>query len=431
MLKPLMARVLAALARATLKKYHPRIVGVTGSVGKTSTVSAIALVLAGSLRVRAPKKNYNNEIGLPLAIFGEPSPGRSVLGWCVLLARALGRLVYTDTQYPEVLVLEYGADHRGDIAYLVGIAKPHVAVVTAVGSAHAEFLGTRDDIWQEKSVLVRAVPPDGRVVLAADDAEVLRMRGVAQASVLTYGLGVPCDVRGTVGAVRAQEHSFGQMVRVDAKGVTGEVFLAQAIGVGHSRSAVAACAVALAFHIPLAQAVERLAAYMPIPGRMRVLPGRNGSWILDDTYNASPEAVHAALDTLASIPLPFGARRFALLGDMRELGRYASEAHRSVGAHVAHAKVDWLMAVGQESRAMADAAVAAGMASDHVMRWAHAQEAAHIVEERLSPGDLVLVKGSQGMRMERATALLLRPMGDDEEPHDLSALLCRQGPEWV
>jgi UDP-N-acetylmuramyl pentapeptide synthase len=430
MFNTLFARFLAALARAMLAKYQPRIVGVTGSVGKTSTVAAIALALQGSFRVRAPKKNYNNEIGLPLAVFGEASPGRSVLGWLAVFLRVSWQLVIRNRHYPEVLVLEYGADHRGDIAYLTGVARPDIAVVTAVGSAHAEFLGTRADIWQEKSMLVRAVPPSGRVVLAADDAEVLRMREVAQAPVLTYGLLPSVDVSGVMGAVRSEHGMFGQVVSVRAHGLEGEVFLEQAIGIGHGRSVVAACAVGVALQVPLQVCLERLRAYRPIPGRMRVLPGRHDTWLLDDTYNASPEAVHAALNTLASIPLPFGARRMAMLGDMRELGRYAAEAHRAVGAHGARVGLDWLMAVGGESRAMADAAVAAGMPSDRVMRWAHAEEAAHFLEERLSPGDLVLIKGSQGMRMERATAALLRPTGDDEEEHDLSALLCRQGPEW-
>lgn len=429
-MRAFLIRLLVFLAKATLRKYRPRIVGVTGSVGKTSTVAAIALALQGSFRVRSPHKNYNNEIGLPLVVFGEKSPGRSVLGWGMILLRAVWRLLWKQKEYPEVLVLEYGADHRGDIAFLSEIARPEIAVITAVGTAHAEFLGTQEDIWREKSVLARAVPSNGRLILCADNEQVLRMAEVAHAPILTYGFAERADVRGSQRNTQAIHEGFETSMEIRALGIRGMIVWKNAIGEAHGRAVLAGCATASAMGVPFADALARLSRYEPIAGRMRVLPGRNGSWLLDDTYNASPEAVHAALDVLATLPLAIGARRFALLGDMRELGRYTTEAHRAVGVHAAHAELSWLMAIGEESRTMADSAVAAGMPAEEVMRWARPEEAALFVEERLAPGDLVLLKGSQGIRMERATAILLHPNGDDENPPDTSNLLCRQGEEW-
>lgn len=430
-MKRLVQRLIANLAKKTLRTYKPKIVAITGSVGKTSTKHAIAIALGTSRRVRATKGNYNNEFGMPLTILGEDPVGKSVTGWLGILWRGW-RLSMGGQDYPEVLVLEYGADKRGDIAYLCQLARPYISVVTAVGVAHAEFIGTLEDVKEEKGTLVRSLAPDGIAVLNADDENVLAMRHMAKGAVVTYGFS---DADVTVNDVAVDMRHDGDIdigevvarlnLTIRAGNDAIPVQLQNVVGDAHVRSVLAAATVALQLGLSPQEISKNLASYVPMPGRLRLITGIKRSILIDDTYNASPMAVHAALEVLSSIPIPATSQRIAALGDMLELGRYAEQSHVDVGRHVASLPIDLLVTVGEHARDIARGALEGGMEQTQVYTYANSADAARFIQARMKRGDAVLAKGSQGARMEKVVKEVMA------EPQRAAQLLVRQYGKWL
>ncbi|MBI4434782.1 UDP-N-acetylmuramoyl-tripeptide--D-alanyl-D-alanine ligase [Candidatus Uhrbacteria bacterium] len=425
--------LLSYLARAVIHRQRPFIVGITGSVGKTSAKDAIRAVLAVERSVRAAPKNYNNEIGFPIAIIGGHAPGRSPWRWVSAIGRGIGLAVTRTLRYPEALVLEYGADHPGDLTVLTRIASPSVGVITAVGPAHTEYFRTVERVIAEKRRLIVALPRDGVAVLNRDDENVSAMRDRTHARVMTYGFHAESDVRGaeyqvTYASPPAPNTSDLRMVptgiafKVVAHGSTVPVHLLGCLGRGHASSALAAVAVGTALGMHLVEIAHALAAYDPPPGRMRILGGVKRTILIDDSYNSSPLAVAVAVEALTELQ---GGRRIAVLGDMLELGPLTEHAHQHVGELVASRTFEYLVTVGEASRSTAAGARAAGMPADRVLEFRTAPEAARYVQDLLKPGDVILVKGSQGMRMERVVKELMA------EPLRAKELLCRQDDEWL
>jgi UDP-N-acetylmuramoyl-tripeptide--D-alanyl-D-alanine ligase len=437
----LLQSLLASLARGVIRRQRPFIVGVTGSVGKTSTKEAIRAVLAGGgKRVRSSPKNYNNEIGFPIAIIGGRAPGRSPFAWLGALLHGVVARSMRNRQYPEALVLEYGADHPGDLPYLTRIASPSVGVITAVGPAHTEFFRSVDRVIAEKRHLIAVLPKDGVAVLNRDDENVYGMRDRTRARVITYGFYAEADVRGVeyqatyghsesarqvsgVNGQVSQAVPTGIAFKVIARGSTVPVHLRGCIGRGHASSALAAVAVGVSQGLHLVEIAHALEQYQPPASRMRILGGVKRTVLIDDSYNSSPLAAVVALETLAEITP--ASRRVVMLGDMLELGALTEHEHQHVGELVAHRAFDLLVTVGEASRHTAAGARSAGMPADRVAEFATAADASRFVQDRLQPDDVVLVKGSQGMRMERVVKELMA------EPLRAKELLCRQDDEWL
>ena len=357
--KSMLQKILAGLARATLQKYKSTIIGVTGSVGKTSTKEAIFAVLKTKYRVRRAEKNYNNEIGFPLAILGIPHCGRNVFKWLFALVRVTLKLsAFVRDEYPQVLVLEYGVDHPGDMDYLLSIAKPDIAVVTAIGDipVHVEFFESPEELIKEKAKLVQALPIDGYAVLNHDDYAVLGMREKTRAKIMTYGIEEHADLRIMNYEVRIVENESGDKIpagvsfKIQHGGNAVPMRLTGAFGMPQAYSAVAAAATGLVMNMNLVEVSDALRSYMPPAGRQRLIKGIKNSFILDDTYNAAPEAMRASLDTLKELP---GKRKIAVLGDMLEIGRYTEEVHRRIGDITADF-VDLLFCVGPRAKFIAD-----------------------------------------------------------------------------
>ena len=362
---------IAALQRAAAARRDELdvgVVGITGSVGKTTAKEAIAQVLRRRYKLLASPGNFNNEIGLPITIFE-----------------------LTDEH--ERAVLEMGAYGTGDIEQLCRIARPQVGVVTTVGPTHLESFGSLDAIEQAKGEIVESLPETGLAVLNGDDQRVRRMAPRAPCPVAWYGLG---------------EHNIVRAVELQTRGLDGIAFTLLHPGgevriesplIG--RHAVYPClaAAAVAFADEMSQD-EIAAALAEPPSRLRLRPlrGRNGATVLDDSYNAAPISMAAALDVLAE----HEGRRVAVLGDMLELGEAEQEAHRSVGRRAA-ASADVLYAVGRRGRLIGEEARMAGLPEVHF-----ADDAAGVGYEPLA-GDLVLVKGSRGMRLERVVQRLVEP----------------------
>ncbi len=366
--KSILQKKLAWLARKTIRTYQPKIIGITGSVGKTSTRDATYEVLKKRFRVRKSEKNYNNEIGFPLAILGVQHQGTSTLGWITVLIKAYVKTIFHDPQYPELLILEYGIDHPGDMDYLLSIAKPSIAVVTAIGEVpvHVEFFKDQGEIIKEKAKLVGAVSPTGYAILNHDDYAVYDMKEKTRAHPVTFGFEENADVR--VSNLKLQlgkDEEIGDIpegitFKIEHKGNFVPVRLKNTFGVPQAYAAAAAIAVGVTLGMNLVDIADQLYEYASPSGRMRLIKGVKQSLILDDTYNAAPEAMRAALDTLKNLP---GKRKIAVLGDMLEIGTYTEQVHRATGDHAAEF-VDLLFTVGVRAKFIAEEARTRGIESD-------------------------------------------------------------------
>ena len=346
-----------------------KVIAVTGSVGKTTCKELIASVLSRKYTVLKSEANLNTEIGIPLTLLQLRNKH----------ARA---------------VLEFGMYARGDIATLAHIARPASGVVTNVGPVHLERLGSIGGITAAKAELVEALPADGLAVLNGDDARTAAMAARTQARVTYFGLSEQCDIRASdIISVGLQGTEF----RIIQAGSTVDVRLPLP-GRHYVYPALAAAAVALEEGLTLSEVADALAEVRP-DLRSRILPGPNGSTVLDDSYNASPASMLAALDLLSDLP----GRRIALLGDMLELGAAEEEGHRSVGERSATA-CHLLLTVGRLASYIADAARRAG--TTEVRHLSSAGDAIEVLSKELREGDHVLIKASRAMAFEEVVSAL-------------------------
>ncbi|MFA6215928.1 MAG: UDP-N-acetylmuramoyl-tripeptide--D-alanyl-D-alanine ligase [Patescibacteria group bacterium] len=428
--KKLLKKWLRFLAAAILDKYQPQVIAITGSVGKTSTKEAIYTVLAGAYNVRRSLKNYNNEIGTPLTIIGAEPGGRSLLKWFLVFWQAGRLLVFKDKNYPNILILEMGADHPGDIKYLTGFVPIKVGVVTAVAPVHLEFFDTLPDVAKEKGLLVKALPKTGYAVLNGDDRLVYAMKEITNAKVMTFGFAPQADVLAT-GVAVSHEVDYkdistiqGISFKLNYQGKVMPVLLPRVLGEHLVYTALAAIAVGLIYELNLHTIIESLKNFEPPKGRMHLISGIKETLIIDDTYNSSPLAAKKALYQLGQLNLDKHNKKYAVLGDMLELGKITEQAHQEIGAAVKQYKIDYLITVGERSRDMVRGAIKAGMPKDKCFNFQTSLAAGKFLQNRIASGDLILVKGSQGMRMEKAVKELMA------EPQKAAELLVRQGKEW-
>lgn len=363
---------LQALARFHRCRFRVPVVAVTGSNGKTSTKDMIASVLGSVMPVLKTEANFNNEIGLSQTLLRMESDHRAV-------------------------VVEMGMRASGEIAGLAAVAMPTVGVVTNVGETHIERLGSIENIAAAKAELVRAIDENGVVILNGDDERVRGMREKTAARAVLYGLQPNCDVR----ALQIEHKPAGVSFRCEAGAVSFPVAL-PVPGIHNVYNALAAAATGLELGAPPEAVARGLAGYEP--GKMRMNIRQYGEIaVIDDTYNASPLSVAAAIEVLASTAR---GRKVAALGDMLELGEAGPKAHRQVGDQLAAAGVAAVVTVG-ELAAMAGAAasgkgICAVTCSDHA-------SAVRALRDILQPGDTLLLKGSRGMAMEKLLTVFDSP----------------------
>jgi UDP-N-acetylmuramoyl-tripeptide--D-alanyl-D-alanine ligase len=364
---------LGKLAAAHRARFTLPVVAVTGSNGKTTTKEMIASVLGTRWRVLKPEGSFNNQWGLPLTLL-DLGPEH------------------------EALVVELGANQPGEIAYLADLAHPTVAVVTTVHPAHTEAFGSLEGVRLEKAALVRAVPPDGHVALNADDPRVLGMTAEATAEVITYGRAADARIQ-VVGDVVDDGNGIAFTLAMDGR--RSLVRLAFA-GLHNVTNALAAAASGSALGLSFDEIVGGLERARPVKGRC-VWRAAGGVWVLDDTYNANPGSVRAAYAAAASRPRT--GRLVIVLGDMLELGEVTETAHRDAGREAAEAGAYLFIGMGGQAALAAAEARAAGVAETHATTTFE-DTVAHLLK-RVTLGDVVLVKGSRGMRMERVTDALV------------------------
>ncbi|HEY4483174.1 MAG TPA: UDP-N-acetylmuramoyl-tripeptide--D-alanyl-D-alanine ligase [Candidatus Paceibacterota bacterium] len=427
-MKKIIVKILEWEARLMLSRHKTHIIGVTGSVGKTSTKDAIAAALSTSLAVRKNEKSYNSEFGVPLTILNLKSAWSSPFGWLINIIIGLWRACTDYLPTSSYFVLEVGADHPGDIGRLVKWLKPVMGVVTGFGSevpVHVEFFPSIESLVAEKGKLLESLPEDGVAFINRDDARSWDMRSLTRARVVSFG--TSADSMTKADGVRISYDEGGKpkgtSFRVDIAGKSIPVRLCGALGKGHMYAALAALAVANELEVNLLNAVAALEAHRTPPGRLRVLAGINGSTLIDDTYNSSPAAVKIALDTLHELEVT--GRKIAVLGDMMELGQYSEQEHRKVGSWLPGV-VDVLMCVGERSKWIGDEAQKDGFKKESIYYFADSVATGQFLvsDFGIRASDLILLKASQSIRLERATEMLLA------EPSRSSELLVRQDKEW-
>jgi UDP-N-acetylmuramoyl-tripeptide--D-alanyl-D-alanine ligase len=380
---PLLLRVpdtaagLRAACEHRLAELRCHVVGITGSVGKTTAKELCALVLEGRLRVAKTPGNLNTWTGIPLTVLSLREP-------------------------VDVFVCEMAMSARGEIRDLATFTHPRTGVLLNVGLSHIELLGSQEAIAEAKAELLEALPADGMAVCNADDEQVRRVAPRSGAgTTLWFGLAAP-------------DAQF-RAVDVVAQGIDGTTFtLVGPDGVAPARlrvpgthvvvDALAAAAVASAFGIGVAEVAERLAMFEAPPQRGRVQVGLRGARIYDDSYNSSPASLAAALDTLGATS---AKRRVAVIGDMLELGSHTAMAHRQAGRHAARVATT-LIAVGEQAFTTVSAALAAGMEPEEAFAAPSVDHAVELARERCDADTAVLVKASHGMALERVVEALLR-----------------------
>ncbi len=366
---PDVQNALLDIARWARAQWRGEVIAVTGSAGKTSTKDAIAELLSEAIPTGKTQGNFNNQVGLPLSILRlDPAARAAVLAICMY--------------------------HAGEIRQLAALARPRIAVVTNVGSAHIENFDSIDSIALAKRELVEALPPGGIAVLNADDPRVAAFAQVHPGQSVLYGLSPSAEVR-------AEDVVFGEETTAFRVGQTH--FETVLLGAHSLSNILAALAVAGLVGI----APERLAGRVRAlqPGKMRGERIRhNGILILNDCYNSNPDAARAMLDVLARIP---ALRRIAVLGEMLELGRLSGSLHRDVGFHAVNAGIAVLIGIRGASRSMVHAAMEAGMDPSAALFFDEPAAAGDYVRGIARPGDAILFKGSRGTRVELALERLV------------------------
>jgi UDP-N-acetylmuramoyl-tripeptide--D-alanyl-D-alanine ligase len=364
-----------------LVQFDVRIIGITGSVGKTTSKELIASVLRQRYCVLKSKSSYNNEIGLPLT------------------------LLELNDQH-EYVVLEMGTYGLGEISQLTNIARPHVGIVTNVGPVHLERMETIEHIAKAKSELPRALPSDGIAILNGDDEWVRPMAQKTRARTFFYGLTPECDLW----ADEVESHGLeGVHFRFHYQ---GETVYAQVPLLGqHSvHTSLRAAAVGLVEGLSWDEIIRGLHTGEQL--RLLVISGTNGSTLLDDTYNSSPDSAIAALNLLNELD----GRKIAVLGDMLELGGYEVQGHRRVGRRAMDV-VSILITVGELGRLIGQEALHYGMPPDKVIQLNDNEAAITCLKGLIQQGDMVLVKGSRGMQMEHIVDALTRSPANGSIAH--------------
>lgn len=433
-LKKIITFILRIESQIVLAKYKPKIIAITGSVGKTSTKDAVYAVLSRVAYVRKSEKSFNSEIGLPLTILGIPNGWNNPFSWLKNILKGFWLIVYPHS-YPKWLILEVGVGHPGDMRRTALWLDTDVVIITAIGEtpAHIEFFNSRKHLIEEKTQLIKTLKKPapsrgggGLLILNADDIDVLEMKNKTKSITMTYGWKEGSDVLASGENILYTDagEPNGIVFRADQRGDSLPVVIEGVFGRNHVYAALAALALCLGLKMNTIEAIEALKNYEIPPGRMRLLKGIKNSLIVDDTYNSSPAAVASALQTLGEVKISGQAgRKIAVLGDMLELGKHTTEAHENIG-RIAKEHVEILVVVGPRAKSIKEGASAIGMSGGNIFEFNNSRDAGEFLKNFVSEHDIVLVKGSQGTRMERAVEAILQ----DQE--NKNKLLVRQDLEW-
>lgn len=421
--KKIIIAIITTEARIVLARRKPKIITVTGSVGKTSTKDAIYTAISGAFYVRKSEKSFNSEIGIPLTILGCNNAWTSVFGWLENILKGVAE-IFSRKKYPEWLILEVGADRPNDIKTISKWLYSDVIVYTRIGDTpvHVEFFKSAEHLFEEKSALINGLNRGGILVLNADDDKVISLKNRTKQDSISYGQEAYADIRAVDFSITYENNlPDGIRFKVETKNESEFISVKGVFGKHLVYSILAGVAVALSQKISLRNIAESFKGHETPPGRMRAIFGIKNSLIIDDTYNASPVAMEEAIDTLSLIKTT--GKKIAILGDMLELGKYSVSAHKKIGEKISKC-ADFIITVGQRAKTIAETAMNFGFDEEKIIQYDSSLEVSKDIDSLVSSGDVILVKGSQGMRMERIVEEIMA------NPEKKKELLVRQDREW-
>lgn len=361
-------KALQQIAAYKREQYKIPVIAITGSVGKTSTKDMVASVVGQKYQVLKTAGNYNNQIGLPLTILG--------------------------LKEHTALVVEMGMSQLGEIATLSKIAKPTIAVITNVGTAHIGNLGSRENILKAKLEILEGLQKDGILVINNDN-DLLHQWGLEnrQDNIVTFGIENQSDVMAK--NISQQEYTSKVTMQIDQEIVQMHIPVA---GIPFVYNALCASTVGRLLKIDTKQILKGIEKFELTKNRMEILHNAKGVTIISDCYNASYDSMKAGLENLANMQ---GTRKIAVLGDMLELGEFSRQLHEKVGEEVANNSIDYLITVGEEAKAIAQKAKEKGVRQDCIKVMKNSKEAIDLIKEQMKQGDIILIKASRGMELNK------------------------------
>jgi len=428
MLKQIFKKIIIYLlileSKLTLKKYKPKIVAITGNIGKTSAKDAIFTVLSSAYFVRKSEKSFNSEIGIPLTILGLPNGWSNIFVWIYNIFDGL-KLIFLKNHYPKWLVLEIGADRPGDIEKISKWLKTDIVVITHLPEipVHVEFFKSAEEAIVEKGHIMKTLKDRGVFVVNNDDKRALTLKiSVEEKKIITYGFSNNSDIVASNEKIIYENNKpKGISFRVDYKGNSIPVNINGALGKQHIYPVLSAMAVGISQGLNIILIARLFDEHETPQGRMKIIDGISNSCIIDDSYNSSPAAAIEAINTLNNIDC--GGRKIVVLGDMMELGGYSMEEHIKVGKLTGEI-ADILITVGVRAKYIAQGANHAGMKERNIFQCLDSESAGDKLIDIIEEGDTVLIKGSQSMRMEKVVEKIMT------NPEKKYRLLVRQEEEW-
>lgn len=433
--KKIIVFIITIEAKLVLKKYKPKIIAITGSVGKTSSKDAIFSILSSHFSVRKSEKSFNGDIGVPLTILGLPNGWNNLGIWFQNILRGL-EIIFFKSNYPKYLVLEVGADRPGDIKNIAKWIRPDIAVYSKVSKVpvHVEYFKSPENVYEEKAYLAKYLKENGTLILPEDDSYTKSIISFKKEShkVITYGFENTSMVNGSNEHFLFDEEShfpLGMTLKLRYNNVSLPAKIFGSFGRQFLYPLLSGVSVALSLGLTLDQVIDGITKHTPSRGRMNIIKGKSNSIIIDDTYNSSPDALFESLSTLKKLGKSYAfvgknKKKIAILGDMLELGKFSVDEHIKAGEWASKC-ADILITVGLRAERMKDGALKGGMNRMDIMSFQDSLSALDKISQMDLTDSIILVKGSQGIRMERIVRVIM------ERPEEAQNTLVRQEEEWL
>ncbi len=425
-LKKIVIAVIHLEAKLILLRHKPRIIAISGTVGKTTTKDMVYKGISSNVPARKTQKSLNSEIGIPLTIIGAKSGWSSLTSWVKIIFYGFAKIIYCKN-YPKWLVVETGIDRPGDMDKHAKLLKPEIVIITAFGKvpAHVEYFNSPEDVMKEEAKLMKYIREGGSLILNADDPDVFKLKSKSNVKTYTYGISnQEADISASNSDMLYPGPS-GISFKINYEGNVIPITIKKVLGDQYIYPALATILVAKILDISLTDVAQNINNFSPAPGRMNVIKGKNESIIIDDTYNASPIAVKNSLSVLSQIKCE--GNKIAILGDMLEIGRFSHSEHLKIGEIVSKCKIDYLVTVGFRAEDIGKSANEYGMRKKKIFILKDTDEAIAVVNNLIQEkkNNVILVKASQGIRLEKVVKEIIA------NPEKAGKLLVRQEKEWL
>ena len=425
-LKQLAKRLLRYEARIILQKYKPKIIAITGSVGKTLTREAVYLTLSKKFFIRKSEKSFTAELGIPLTVIGCANGSTNIFQSVKNLLQGL-KLIFMKSHYPDILILEVDNDKMGDLEGVKWL-RPDILIMTAIGEvpAHIELFPSIEDFLSEKMHIIDSVKRNGTIIYNQDDKRIFDLLSENATKKISCGLGSGAEVSGSKFEIMYGKSSSGNvptgMCFDIKKNSNHKVTIFDALGESYEYACMLAFATGIELGLEEEEIALTLSKFSKVPGRMSIVPGLKECIIIDDSYNASPVAMTQAVEVLKD--LAFTNQKIAVIGDMLEIGKHSAIEHKKV-AEILKDVATFVITVGIRSRKINEELLDLGWDELKIKNFDMSEEAGKELQNMLQPGDVVLVKGSQAMRMEKTVEEIMK------YPMEKSKVLVRQEREWI